>query len=278
MFIPDIWPISALLVGTAVAVAASPVQAADNYVLGRCKVSSPDSGAEIRPAGDGDIYLVDYHAGDPRYKGFTFDDDSVKVTLVKAPAHGRVEHVESTLSNHDYHYYSKEGYSGQDRFVMQVEKNGVKVRIQYLVEVAGEGESTTYLCNPASGSWKISSTTPAFDNARLQALLGAANINNSVVLTFSDLAGGALGQTTGTSITLDDNAGGYGWFIDATSGSNEEFLPTSNPNEWVAKAGSAAAGKMDMLSVLLHEYGHALGFEHSTDSRDFMATTLISDD
>jgi hypothetical protein len=26
----------------------------------------------------------------------------------------------------------------------------------------------------------------------------------------------------------------------------------------MAKAGSAAAGKMDMLSVLLHEYGHAL--------------------
>ncbi len=49
MFIPDIWPISGLLVGTAVAVAASPVQAADKYVLGRCKVSSPDSGAEIRP-------------------------------------------------------------------------------------------------------------------------------------------------------------------------------------------------------------------------------------
>jgi hypothetical protein len=27
----------------------------------------------------------------------------------------------------------------------------------------------------------------------------------------------------------------------------------------VAKAGSAAAGKMDMLSVLLYKYGHALG-------------------
>jgi predicted Zn-dependent protease len=31
---------------------------------------------------------------------------------------------------------------------------------------------------------------------------------------------------------------------------------------------------MDMLSVLLHEYGHALGLEHSADAHDFMGTTL----
>ena len=229
MFIPDIWPITGLLVGTAVAVAASPVQAADNYIMGRCSVSRPDSGAEIRPTFAGDSYLYGYHAGDPRYQGFTFDDNAVKVTLVNAPAHGKVEHVESTISNNYYHYYSKEGYYGQDRFVMQVEKNGVKVRIQYLIEVVREGESTSYLCNP--DAWKISSTTPALENARLQALLDAANINNSVADTFSYLAGGALGQTTGNSITLDDNAAGYNRFIDPTPADNAEFLPTSNPDE-----------------------------------------------
>ncbi|MFO1262238.1 MAG: Ig-like domain-containing protein [Rhodoferax sp.] len=54
----------------------------------------------------------------------------------------------------------------------------------------------------------------------------------------------------------------------------DDYLPTSNPNLWQAKAGSAAEGKMDMLSVLLHEYGHALGLEHSADSADFMSATL----
>jgi VCBS repeat-containing protein len=163
---------------------------------------------------------------------------------------------------------------GQDRFVMQVEKNGVKVRIQYLIEVSHEGESTDYLCNP--DMWKISATTPLLDNAKLQVLLNAANIDNSVNVTFSSLPAGAIGQTTGSTITLDTNAAGHNWFIDNTPNLNEEWLPTSNPNEWVAKVGSAAYGKMDMLSVLLHEYGHALGIEHSADQYDFMGTTLTA--
>jgi predicted Zn-dependent protease len=45
---------------------------------------------------------------------------------------------------------------------------------------------------------------------------------------------------------------------------------------WKAKAGSAAYGKMDMISVLLHVYGHALGIEHSTNPNDFMGTTLMA--
>ncbi len=73
---------------------------------------------------------------------------------------------------------------------------------------------------------------------------------------------------------LDTNAAGHGWYIDPTPLSNEEFLPTADANIWQAKPGSAAAGKMDMLSVLLHEYGHRLGLEHSTAASDAMAATL----
>jgi hypothetical protein len=100
-------------------------------------------------------------------------------------------------------------------------------------------------------------------------------------LQVADLSAASVAETTGTGlaarITLDTNAAGHGWYLDPTPQANEEFLPTADPNIWQAKEGSAAAGRMDLLSVLLHEYGHALGFRHSADSRDFMAAKWAGD-
>ncbi|MBU0500349.1 MAG: cadherin-like domain-containing protein [Gammaproteobacteria bacterium] len=94
------------------------------------------------------------------------------------------------------------------------------------------------------------------------------------IVTFTDLPPATLGQTTAQQITLDTDAANHGWYIDYTPYLNEEFLPTSNPNEWIAKPGSEAEGRMDLLSVLLHEYGHVLGLDHNANGHDFMATTL----
>src|SRR5262249_24346762 len=57
---------------------------------------------------------------------------------------------------------------------------------------------------------------------------------------------------------------GYGWFIDATPADDSEFPATPE---------SPAYGKVDLLTVVVHEIGHALGFEH--DSGDgIMAESL----
>ena len=131
-----------------------------------------------------------------------------------------------------------------------------------------------------------------------------SNYSNTVypnlTYSFTNLPGTAVGETTGegaaANILLDINAAGRGWYISGAGSlgleatnptanlsqwesgwlNNDDYLPTSNPNEWIAKAGSAAADKMDLLSVLLHEYGHALGFEHSSDPHDFMGTSLTA--
>jgi hypothetical protein len=208
-----------------------------------------------------------------------------------------------------YFYLPDSSYVGNDIATIQVDFGGVKVNVKYFFQAVNRGglgdDWAGDYCSKTGVYWKISSNldangtstitsvdykspttsdtgTTVVDMAALASTLGSTLLSTlsgettGVTVNLAPLTGGAIGQTTGTAITLDTNAAGYNWFIDATPADNSEFLPTSNPNEGVAKAGSAAAGKMDMLSVLLHEYGHALGIDHSANGHDFMATTLTA--
>ena len=52
---------------------------------------------------------------------------------------------------------------------------------------------------------------------------------------------------------LDDNAAGWGWFVDSTPRDDSEFTTAGNQGE---------RGRMDLLTVLEHEIGHLLGRDH----------------
>jgi len=60
-------------------------------------------------------------------------------------------------------------------------------------------------------------------------------------------------RASGHTIWLDDNATGWGWFIDPTPGDDREFSTLGDQGE---------QGHIDLLTVLVHEMGHALGQEH----------------
>ncbi len=94
--------------------------------------------------------------------------------------------------------------------------------------------------------------------------------NASIVIT--DLGGWQVGFTRSDgTIYLDETAAGHGWFIDPTPGLDSEF------QDGLALPGSDADGKVDLLTVVMHEFGHRLGlvdldpWEHGDD---LMSATL----
>jgi hypothetical protein len=76
-----------------------------------------------------------------------------------------------------------------------------------------------------------------------------------------DLPGLLLGWATGDTIFIDIDAAGFGWFVDATPTADEEYADLDGDGLLDARAGPAF-GRVDLLSVVMHELGHALGFEH----------------
>ncbi len=62
----------------------------------------------------------------------------------------------------------------------------------------------------------------------------------------ANLGGTTLGSTFGRAVWIDEDAAGYGWFTG---------------NEMT----DVRAGRVDLLSVVSHELGHVLDFEHSED-------------
>jgi hypothetical protein len=86
----------------------------------------------------------------------------------------------------------------------------------------------------------------------------AAGVDTSglgnIQIQIADLGGATLGLASGHTIWLDSNAAGWGWFVDPTPWDDSEFTTLGNQGE---------QNRMDLLTVLDHELGHVLGFEHA---------------
>jgi Ca2+-binding RTX toxin-like protein len=90
-----------------------------------------------------------------------------------------------------------------------------------------------------------------------------------VDVAITDLPGLVLARHNGNLIELDHNAAGHGWFVDPTPGDDSEY-----DTDGQAIPGSAAAGGIDLLTAIAHEFGHELGFDH--ESTPLMADSLTA--
>lgn len=102
-------------------------------------------------------------------------------------------------------------------------------------------EGVDSLLNAALASW-----LPGLDDETARRL-------RAVRVEVIDLPGTTLGLASSTIIYLDTNAAGHGWFVDPTPWDDSEFA--------AVRSETAAEIRADLLSVLIHEYGHILGLD-----------------
>jgi hypothetical protein len=86
---------------------------------------------------------------------------------------------------------------------------------------------------------------------------------DSIELAIEGLDGKTLGEARDGLIVLDLDAAGFGWFVDATPYDDSEFGITVDADTLRATGNSEAFGAMDLLTVVSHEIGHLLGFDHT---------------
>jgi hypothetical protein len=126
----------------------------------------------------------------------------------------------------------------------------------------------------AGGAVSATPDTGQLTNDQLQATVAAALARleaagigpallarlESATYEVGQLSGPTLGYTYARlhTVVIDANAAGYGWFVDPTPLSDEEFA-RNGTGALAATPGGPAAGRMDLLTVMLHEMGHLAG-------------------
>ena len=148
--------------------------------------------------------------------------------------------------------------------------------VQTQPELAAGGLGNNARATPLTAS----QATPLVRAAEARWAAAGANVSalGNVQISMANLPGTELSESSAAvdTIFLDASAKGYGWFIDSTPSQDSEFPVQVAKTEERASSG-AAAGKMDLLTVIMHELGHLLGhpdLSPQTFPDDLMSSSL----
>ncbi|HYU69599.1 MAG TPA: hypothetical protein VEL09_09755, partial [Burkholderiales bacterium] len=98
---------------------------------------------------------------------------------------------------------------------------------------------------------------------------------DSVTVHVGDLPQDEIGATLGYDIYIDGSAAGRGWFVDSSPAESSEFAARLDRDVLAALPGSAAFAHMDLLTIVTHELGHVLGFDHDDTGRIAVMTEAV---
>ena len=91
---------------------------------------------------------------------------------------------------------------------------------------------------------------------------------HNVTFSVADMSGLYLGSAVPGHVTIDTDAAGYQWFIDATPGDNAEFAHALNATRLQSDPTQAPAGHIDLLTAVEHELGHQARLTDSASLAD----------
>ncbi len=98
---------------------------------------------------------------------------------------------------------------------------------------------------------------------------------SSVRIVISDLPGDALARVVGRTIVLDGDAAGNGWYVDPTPLNDQEYAPSVAASRLDA-VDATAAQRIDLLTTLMHEFGHVSGLPDVSDRNNLMHWRLAT--
>jgi hypothetical protein len=93
-----------------------------------------------------------------------------------------------------------------------------------------------------------------------------------VQFIISDLSAARLGQLEAGRVYLDGTAAGHGWFVDSTPQVDEEFSVPAGSKSDLRAIDPRAVDRIDLLTVVEHELGHAAGL----DDLDAIADSIMN--
>jgi hypothetical protein len=159
--------------------------------------------------------------------------------------------------------------------------------------LAGHWQGAALPLRAAGGVPTPDRAAPPLTDAQLQgvvsaalARLGGAGVPPALVRQLASaryevgpVSGGDLGLAYpgDQRAVFSADAAGSGWFVDPTPLADEEFRPGAPGAPRTAQTESAAAGRVDLLTVVLHEMGHLAGLpdrDGAGDGDDVMADAL----
>jgi len=121
------------------------------------------------------------------------------------------------------------------------------------VTLSGESPELQSIFDASLSAW---SSMLGLDAAVVQAL-------DAMPVEVVDLADATLAYTDGTTIFIDADAAGHGWFVDATPLDNEEY-ELVDIGTWQALEFGQADDAVDLFTIVTRQLGHLLGFDHES--------------